>query len=71
MFLYRLAVEPGMEIDAGLVVGNDNREDWVVRASRESHHCVNLIRTCDEEVFKEALKQRNPGKELIKLSIGM
>ena len=43
---------------------------WVVRASREARHCINPIRLCEEDVFTEALKQRDHDKELIKLSIG-
>ena len=43
---------------------------WVIRATREARHCINPIRTCVEEFFTEALEQRNPDKELIKLSIG-
>ncbi len=46
------------------------KEGWVVRGSRESRHCINFIRTMDEEIFQDALRQRNPEKHLIKLSIG-
>ena len=58
-----------MEVDEGST--RDARgQNWQVRASRESHHCINPVRMCEEEVFTEALKQRNPDKKLIKLSIG-
>ncbi len=57
-----------MDNDEGM---SSNGRGWDVRATRESHHCINPVRSCVEEVFDEALKQRNPDKELIKLSIGM
>jgi len=46
-------------------------EEWVVRGSRISRHCVNLIRTIHEEVLSEAMEERNKDKELIQLSIGI
>ena len=41
-----------------------------VRASHESHDCVNPVRSCEEIYFKEALEKRDKSKELIKVSIG-
>ena len=43
---------------------------WKVRASRESHDCINPVRSCEEIYFKEALEKRDKSKELIKVSIG-
>ena len=43
---------------------------WRVIASRESHECVNPVRSCEEIYFKEALEKRDKSKELIKVSIG-
>ena len=43
---------------------------WRVRGSRESHDCVNPVRSCEEIYFKEALEKRDKSKELIKVSIG-
>ena len=43
---------------------------WRVRASRESHDCINPVRSCEEIYFKEALEKRDKSKELIKVSIG-
>ena len=43
---------------------------WKIRASRESHDCVNPVRSCEEIYFKEALEKRDKSKELIKVSIG-
>ena len=43
---------------------------WIVRATREAHHCINPIRSIVEVSFAEALKLNNPDKELIKLSLG-
>ena len=48
----------------------DGAEGWKVRASRESHDCVNPVRSCEEIYFKEALEKRDKSKELIKVSIG-
>ena len=45
-------------------------QSWQVQASQESHHCILPVRTYVEEVFIEALKQMNPNKDLIRLSIG-
>ena len=47
-----------------------NEEGWKVKASRESHDCVNPVRSCEEIYFKEALEKRDKSKELIKVSIG-
>ena len=44
--------------------------EWKVRATRESHDCVNPVRSCEEIYFKEALEKRDKSKELIKVSIG-
>jgi len=60
----------GINHSSNLKEGAEPAESWHVRASRESHHCINPVRSCEEEVFVEALRQRNPDKELIKLSIG-
>ena len=43
---------------------------WKVTASRESHDCINPVRSCEEIYFKEALEKRDKSKELIKVSIG-
>ena len=43
---------------------------WVVRASRESHDCVNPVRSCEEVYFVDAMAKRDVNKSLIKLSIG-
>lgn len=43
---------------------------WRVRASRESHDCINPVRSCEEIYFKEALEERDKSKDLIKVSIG-
>jgi hypothetical protein len=48
----------------------ENERSWRVRASRESHDCVNPVRSCEEIYFKEALEKRDKSKELIKVSIG-
>ena len=48
-----------------------NGERWVVRASKESHDCVNPVRSCEEKYFKQAMESRDVSKSLIKLSIGM
>ena len=47
-----------------------NGVSWSVIASRESHDCVNPVRSCEEIYFKEALEKRDKSKELIKVSIG-
>ena len=49
---------------------SDKEGEWVVRGSRMSRHCVNPIRTMFEEVFGDALEQRNQDKALIRLSLG-
>ena len=46
-------------------------EQWVVHASRESHDCVNPVRSCEEIYFADVLEQRDKSKELIRLSIGL
>ena len=46
-------------------------ERWVIRASRESHDCVNTVRSTEEKYFKQAIEDRDKSKSLIKLSIGM
>ena len=46
------------------------KRSWKVKASRESHDCVNPVRSCEEIYFKEALEKRDKSKELIKVSIG-
>lgn len=51
-------------------VENGSEKTWKVRASRESHDCVNPVRSCEEIYFKEALEERDKSKELIKVSIG-
>ena len=48
----------------------ESERSWKVRASRESHDCVNPVRSCEEIYFKEALEKRDKSKELIKVSIG-
>lgn len=50
--------------------GDGGHTSWVVKASRESHDCVNPVRSCEENYFKEALEKRDKTKSLIKLSIG-
>ena len=50
--------------------GERSERPWMVRASRESHDCVNPVRSCEEIYFKEALEKRDKSKELIKVSIG-
>ena len=52
------------------VNGVDGERSWKVKASRESHDCVNPVRSCEEIYFKEALEKRDKSKELIKVSIG-
>ena len=49
---------------------NGHGREWRVIASRESHDCVNPVRSCEEIYFKEALEKRDKSKELIKVSIG-
>lgn len=44
--------------------------DWVVKATTESHKCVNPVRSCEEKYFKDAMEMRDKSKSLIKLSIG-
>lgn len=48
----------------------ENGGRWVVRGSRESHDCINMVRESEELYFVDVLKQRNPDLDLIKLSIG-
>ena len=48
----------------------ESERSWKVRASCESHDCVNPVRSCEEIYFKEALEKRDKSKELIKVSIG-
>ena len=48
----------------------ETERSWKVRASRESHDCINPVRSCEEIYFKEALEKRDKSKELIKVSIG-
>ena len=43
---------------------------WFVSASRESHDCVNPVRSCEELYFTDVLERRDKSKDLIKLSIG-
>ena len=50
--------------------GETAERSWTVRASRESHDCINPVRSCEEIYFKEALEKRDKSKELIKVSIG-
>ena len=45
-------------------------EGWVVRSSRQARVCVNPVRSCEEQYFKEPMDRRDTSKELIKLSIG-
>lgn len=45
-------------------------EKWVVKASRESHDCINPVRSCEEKYFAESMALRDKTKSLIKLSIG-
>ena len=49
---------------------NGHSQPWRVKGSRESHDCVNPVRSCEEIYFKEALEKRDKSKELIKVSIG-
>lgn len=41
-----------------------------MKGSRESHDCVNPVRSCEEKYFRDAMESRDKTKELIKLSIG-
>ena len=50
--------------------GANGAGGWRVRGSRQSHDCVNPVRSCVENYFKETLEQRNKSKELINLSLG-
>lgn len=45
-------------------------DGWLVRSSRQALACVNPVRSCEEQYFKEAMENRDTTKELIKLSIG-
>lgn len=66
--------------DSGSPVAKRSRQDrasggeeggqWVVKASRQSHVCINPVRSCEEKYFVEPMKKRDKSKELIKLSIG-
>ena len=49
-----------------------NRErQWLVRASKESHDCINPVRSCEELYYADVLElSKKNGKELIRLSIG-
>ena len=49
---------------------NGSGHGWKVKASRESHDCINPVRSCEEIYFKEALEKRDKTKDLIKVSIG-
>lgn len=51
-------------------VGGAAGSKWVVKGSRESHDCVNPVRSCEEKYFRDAMDSRDKTKELIKLSIG-
>ena len=46
-------------------------DKWRVEGSRESHDCVNPVRSCEELYFTEAKELRDKNMELIQLSIGM
>lgn len=54
-----------------LLSGVEEGGHWVVKASRQSHDCINPVRSCEEKYFKEPMERRNKSKKLIKLSIGM
>lgn len=43
---------------------------WSLRASRESHDCINPIRQIEEHQFQDVLTTMRPDVEYIKLSIG-
>ncbi len=45
-------------------------DSWIVKASRESHNCVNPVRSCEEKYFRDAMEKRDRTKSFIKLSIG-
>lgn len=49
----------------------NGERQWVVRASRESHDCINPVRSCEELYYADVLElSKKNGKDLIKLSIG-
>ena len=53
--------------------GNEGSKEgeWVVKGSKMSKHNFSIGRTMNEEVFSDALKQRDQDKALIRLSIGV
>ena len=62
--------KPKLEGVDGASVAGAGETPWKVTASRESHDCINPVRSCEEIYFKEALEKRDKSKELIKVSIG-
>ena len=70
--LYPPSKKPKVEngIKNGVINRASEERSWKVRASRESHDCINPVRSCEEIYFKEALEKRDKSKELIKVSIG-
>ena len=62
--------KPRLEGVDGASVAGAGERPWKVTASRESHDCINPVRSCEEIYFKEALEKRDKSKELIKVSIG-
>lgn len=42
----------------------------MIKASIESHDCINFGRLCEEKYFKDALENRDKSKPLISLSTG-
>ena len=70
--LYPPSKKPKVDngVKNGVINGASEERSWKVRASRESHDCINPVRSCEEIYFKEALEKRDKSKELIKVSIG-
>ena len=57
-----------MSGDVPAAAGEEGR--WSVKASRESHVCINPIRQIEETQFQDVLAKRRTDIEFIKLSIG-
>ena len=64
---------PRSELDgesSAAASGGGGGGGWTVKASRESHDCINPVRSCEEKYFRDAMEKRDMTKSLIKLSIG-
>ena len=61
----------GVSGDVPAAAGGAGEEGrWSVKASRESHVCINPIRQIEETQFQDVLAKRRTDIEFIKLSIG-